>query len=209
MDNLMAIIQDVDPANNLNRFADVEENIKQVRKEFVGKPELCHQIVKHIIYLRRGIEVEDNWNRFCYLVKHFLPQLLKHLDARWLVSVCDTYIDHGDALQSAIAMNIVSIVQSTNIMSTIIHTQVDPGMLIERMQTDVKYPTWGGLITCDIVTGDTIHNMMTRMDNIISQDHVLNQIWCTIKDMARDNDSIPQNILCAQHSNPDMRKFFK
>jgi hypothetical protein len=209
MDNLMAIIQDVEPANNLNRFDDVELNIKEVRKEFVGKPELCHQLVKHINYLRRSIDVVENWNRFEYLIEHFLPEILKHFDVRWLLSICDTYVDHGDEYSSAIAMNIVNIVNGTNIQSTIMYTLPEPVMLKEKMTTDVKYPTWGGMITCDIITGDTIHNMMTRNDKIIKGHRILNKIWCEIKNRGRQEHMIPVNHICQAHVNPEWRTYFK
>jgi len=209
MNQQLQIINDVEPVANLNRLTDVEENIRAVRGEFVGKPEICHTLVKHIIYLRRNIDVVENKHNFFKLLGKYINVLLEHYDVRWLLSICDTYVDHGDEYSSAVAMNIVNIVNGTNIQSTIMYTVPEPVMLSERMTTDVKYPTWGGMITCDIITGDTIHNMMTRNDKIIKGHYILNKIWCEIKRRGREEHMIPVNHICKAHTNPQWRTYFK
>ena len=56
MDPLLEIISGIEPKSNLNRIHDVEKNIDAVKAEFVGKPLVCHELVKHIIYIRREID---------------------------------------------------------------------------------------------------------------------------------------------------------
>jgi hypothetical protein len=107
-------------------------------------------------------------------------------------------------------MNIVATIQSTNITTTVLSTCADPNMIAQRMLTDVKYPTWGGMITCDMYTGDTIYNMMQRLDNCIAQHSLLNSIWCRIKSVANQNaERIAEQIICQNHKNPKMRKYFQ
>ena len=105
MDPLLEIITG-NPAKNLNRAEDIDQNIKQVRSEFVGKPEVCHKLVTLIIYLRRNIDTEDNAEKFFALWEKYSEVLLRELDTRWLLSVVDTVIDVGDDLEAAVAMNI-------------------------------------------------------------------------------------------------------
>lgn len=207
MNQQLQIINDVEPVANLNRLTDVEENIRAVRGEFVGKPEICHTLVKHIIYLRRNIDVVENKHNFFKLLGKYINVLLEHYDVRWLLSICDTIVDHGDDLSSSIAMNIVNIINNINITNTILHTCKDPNMIIQR--SDIKYPTWGGMITCDVVTGDTIHNMMIRNDNIMSKDPILYKIWCEIKNRGRTEQNISVNHICQAHFNPEWRTYFK
>ncbi len=210
MDNLLNTITDVKPAQNLNRIADTDKNISAVRSEFVGKPEVCHQLVKHIICLRRRIDVEHNYAEFTKLLEQYKDTLLEHMDVRWLISICDTVADHGTPLEQSIAMNIVATIQSTNITTTVLSTCKDPNMIAQRMVTDVKYPTWGGMITCDMYTGDTIYNMMQRLDSVIAQHSLLNSIWCHIKTVANQNaERIAEQIICQNHKNPKMRKYFQ
>ena len=207
MNQQLQIINDVEPVANLNRLTDVEENIRAVRGEFVGKPEICHTLVKHIIYLRRNIDVVENKHNFFKLLGKYINVLLEHYDVRWLLSICDTIVDHGDDLSSSIAMNIVNIINNINITNTILHTCKDATMQVR--ETDIKYPTWGGMITCDVVTGDTIHNMMIRNDNIMSKDPILYKIWCEIKNRGRTEQNIPVNHICKAHFNPEWRTYFK
>ena len=49
MDPLLDLIEGIPPRKNLNRMADVEKNIEAVKSEFVGKPLICHELVKHIM----------------------------------------------------------------------------------------------------------------------------------------------------------------
>ena len=207
MNKQLQIINDVKPSRNLNRLTDIEENIQAVRGEFVGKPEICHTLVKHIIYLRRNIDVMENTHNFFRLLGKYLDVILEHYDVRWLLSICDTYVDHGDEYSSAIAMNIVNIINNINITLTILHICKDPTMQVR--ETDVKYPTWGGMITCDVITGDTIHNMMTRNDKVINGHYILNKIWCEIKRRGREEERIPVNYICKAHFNPEWRTYFK
>jgi len=207
MNQQLKIIDDVKPSRNLNRLTDVEQNIQAVRGEFVGKPEICHTLVKHIIYLRRGIDVNQNSIEFFRLLGEYIDVILKHYDVRWLLSICDTYVDHGDEQSSAIAMNIVNIINNINITHTILHLCKDATMQIQM--TDAKYPTWGGMITCDVITGDTIHNMMTRNDKIMSGHYLLYKIWCEIKNRGRTEQNIPVNHICQAHFNADWRTYFK
>ncbi len=210
MDKLLNTISDVNSAQNLNRFADTDENITAVRSEFVGKPEVCHQLVKHIIYCRRNIDTKHNYTEFCRLLEQYADTLLEHMDVRWLISICDTLADYGTPLERSIAMNIVCVIQSTNITTTVLSTCADSSMLGARMVTDVKYPTWGGMITCDMYTGDTIYNMMCRLDRVIAQHSLLNSIWCRIKTVANQNpERIAEQIICQNHKNPKMRKYFQ
>lgn len=206
-DPLLDIITDVEPVANLNRLADVDDNIRAVRSEFAGKPEICHTLVKHIIYLRRNIDVVENSITFFRLLEKYIDVLLLHYDVRWLISICDTYVDHGDEYSSAVAMNIVNIVNGTNIQSTLLYQCADATLHIK--QTDAKYPTWGGMITCDVYTGDTIHNMMVRNDKIIKGHYILNKIWCEIKRRGRDEYAIPVNHICKAHMHGDKRTYFK
>jgi len=207
MNKQLQIINDVKPSRKLNRLTDIEENIQAVRGEFVGKPEICHTLVKHIIYLRRNIDVMENTHNFFRLLGKYLDVILEHYDVRWLLSICDTYVDHGDEYSSAIAMNIVNIINNINITLTILHICKDPTMQVR--ETDVKYPTWGGMITCDVITGDTIHNMMTRNDKVINGHYILNKIWCEIKRRGREEERIPVNYICKAHFNPEWRTYFK
>ncbi len=208
MDPLLEIITG-NPAKNLNRLQDAEQNIQAVRSEFVGKPLVCHKLVRTIIYLRRGIEMADNTAMFFDLWENYHETLLKELDTRWLLSVVDTVIDIGDDLEAAVAMNISQCINQCNIHTSLLINCVDGRLDGSKLQREMKAPTWDGMITVDVPTGDMVHNMMNRMDDIISREPWLNDIWTEIKNRLRTQENLPMNIICKFSRFEHQRDFFK
>ena len=195
-------------AQNLNRLPDVEENIMAIRAEFIGKPEICHVLARHIVYLRRGIDIPYNSIEFFRLVTKYADVLCDHYDTRWLISICDTIADLGTEAQSARAMLIVNLVQCCNIANTVMHKAVDGRINAELLQSDIKWRTWDGLITADTYQGDMIYNMVQRCNRCIKGDPVLQQIWLEIKQRAKHEQKLVNNVLLMHHEDPRMRTFF-
>ena len=205
----LAIIQGSKSAKNLNRIQDMDENIKAVRAEFIGKPEVCHMLVAEIIKLRRDPNSVISKDGFWFLLNDYLDVILEHYDIRWILSICDTIVDIGDELQSAIAMNIVQCVNGTNIHHSILINAVNGDIDSNKLRHELKVPTWGGMITADIPNGDMIHNMMNRLDIVIKQDEQLNTIWNAIKDRGRNESNLVKNHFCNASNQEHQRKFFK
>lgn len=205
----LAIIQGNNPAKNLNRIQDMDDNIKAVRAEFIGKPEVCHMLVAEIIKLRRDPDNVISKDGFWFLLNDYLDVILKHYDVRWILSICDTIVDIGDELQSAIAMNMVQCVNGTNLHHSILINAVNGDIDSNKLRHELKVPTWGGMITADIPNGDMIHNMMNRLDAVIEQDELLNKIWITIKDRGRNESNLVMNHFCNASNFEHQRKYFK
>ena len=205
----LAIIQGSKSAKNLNRIQDMDENIKAVRAEFIGKPEVCHMLVAEIIKLRRDPNSVISKDGFWFLLNDYLDVILEHYDIRWILSICDTIVDIGDELQSAIAMNIVQCVNGTNIHHSILINAINGDIDSNKLRHELKVPTWGGMITADIPNGDMIHNMMNRLDIVIKQDEQLNTIWNAIKDRGRNESNLVMNHFCNASNQEHQRKFFK
>jgi len=209
--DLMMVIISGDPdkrAKNLNRKPDLEENIMAVRAEFIGKPEICHHMARIIIYLRRQIDVDVNSRKFFRLLKQYEDVLLEHYDTRWLISICDTIVDYGGPSRSAIAMNIVCMVQACNIANTVAHKVENSTITTGELMTDRKYTTFDGLITADTYSGDMHYNMCQRVNRLCRRDPILDKLWQTIKRRAKGNLQIVPEALFSQHSDPKMQGFF-
>ena len=192
----LEIIQGNSPARNLNRLHNMEENIKAVRAEFIGKPEVCHMLVAEIIKLRRNPANQTAREEFWDLLNIYTDVILEHYDVRWLLSICDTIVDIGSELKSAIAMNIVQCVNGTNLHHSILVNAVDGNIDLNKLRHEIKVPTWGGMITADIPNGDMIHNMMNRLDAVIEQEPLLCKIWCRIKERGREESNLVINHFC-------------
>tara|TARA_Y100001938_G_scaffold46237_1_gene64343 strand:+ start:1366 stop:2013 length:648 start_codon:yes stop_codon:yes gene_type:complete len=195
-------------ARNLNRLPDIDENILAVRQEFIGKPEVCHTLVSHIIRLRRKPKDSEQRKLFMELLEEYLDVFLQHMDIRWLLSICDTMVDIGDPITSATAMNIVQCINRCNIDSTILVNVVDGRLNENRLAQEIKVPTWGGMITADIPSGDMIYNMMNRLDSVVSKHDLLWKIWCEIKNRSRQDQNIVLNHLCSASRFRYQRSFF-
>mgnify|MGYP003684504283 FL=1 len=208
MDPLLEII-DGTPAKNLNRLANTDKNIEAVKAEFVGKSVVCHELVKQIILLRRGIDTDTNTERFFDLWETYHETLLKELDTRWLLSVVDTAVDVGDDQESAVAMNISQCINQCNIHTSLLVNAVDGRLDGNKLQREMKMPTWDGMITVDVPTGDMIHNMMIRMDKVIATEPWLNDIWTELKNRLRTQENLPLNIICKMSRVEHQRLYFK
>jgi len=208
MDPLLEIIQGT-PAKNLNRAQDLEQNILQVKSEFVGKPLICHELVKTIIYIRRKVNMTENTARFYDLWNLYKKTLLTELDTRWLLSVVDTAIDIGDDLEAAVAMNISQCVNQCNIHASLLVNCVDGRLDVNKLSQELKFPTWDGMISVDVPTGDMIHNMMVRMDEVIGTESWLMDIWTEIKNRLRTQENLPMNIISRFSRIESQRDFFK
>lgn len=208
MDPLLEIIQGT-PAKNLNRAQDLEQNILQVKSEFVGKPLICHELVKTIIYIRRKVNMTENTARFYDLWNLYKKTLLTELDTRWLLSVVDTAIDIGDDLEAAVAMNISQCVNQCNIHASLLVNCVDGRLDVNKLSQELKFPTWDGMISVDVPTGDMVHNMMVRMDEVIGTESWLMEIWTEIKNRLRTQENLPMNIISRFSTIESQRDFFK
>jgi len=195
-------------AQNLNRLADTEENILAIRAEFIGKPQICHVLASHIVYLRRGIDIAYNSKEFFRLLTKYADVLCDHYDTRWLISICDTIADLGTEAQSARAMLIVNLVQCCNIANTVMHKVVDGRINASLLQSDIKWHTVDGLITADTYQGDMIYNMVQRCNRCIKGDPILRKIWSEIKERLKHQQGLVCNVLLMHHEDPRMRTFF-
>lgn len=194
---------------NLNRLSDLDKNIRNVRNEFIGLPEVCHQLVTHIIHLRRKPNSIEHTEAFYKLWTQYEEVLLEHLDVRWLLSVCDTLVDVGEPHQSAVAMNIVQCINRCNLDATILHIVVDGGIDTEKLKKANKFETWGGMITADIPSGDMLHNMMVRLDSVVKTDIICERIWKRIVELSRNENSIVMNHIARASRYAHQREFFK
>lgn len=195
-------------AKNLNRLPDTKANIENLRKEFIGMPRVCYTLAGVIVHLRRDPENIEHIQQFHKILEQYQDTLLEHLDVRWLLSICDTLVDIGDPHRSAVAMNIVQCVNGTNLHLTLLANAVNGNLDGNKLAQELKIPTWGGMITADIPTGDMIYNMMTRLNAVIKHDPLLDSIWREIKSRGRGEPNVVMNHLCVHSRIPHQQEYF-
>lgn len=195
--------------HNQWRKSDLKENIKSVKREFIGKPIVCYELVTSIIHLRRGIEVDTHKDRFYFILDKYQAILLKELDLRWLVSVCDTIVDVGNDIDSSTAMLVSLMVNSLNIQATLLDS-VSAVQPTEDQLRKVNFrKTWDGMVSAPVTRGDMLFNMMNRLNTVVAKSPLILPIWQEIKSRLCDDPTVPVNWLVSVHNVEQFRKFFR
>lgn len=191
------------------RLHDLEENIKDAKIAFIGKPRVCHEIVISIIHLRREIDVEFHKERFYFLLDKYQYILISNFDTRWLISLCDTIIDTANDIDASSAMTVVLIINGLNIQATLLDVVGGKQPTREQVRNTRGRSTWNGMLSVFPTGGDMVFNMMTRAEKNISRSELVSLIWQEIKKRLRHDLTIPVNWLMDAHDNKKFRKFFR
>ncbi|WP_294033356.1 hypothetical protein [uncultured Moraxella sp.] len=164
---------------------DLQTHINDLRQEFVGLPTLCHYHASLIVLIRREIDTEANFQKFKALWLAERDFLLQHLNTRWLISACDTFIDHDeDATLQAILMNANILINTIKLQETerllCQATDIEHDDVRQRLQTE-RVALFDGTAAFAVGTDDSLRNMRWRLDKVCAH-HPLGQIVIEIFD---------------------------
>lgn len=188
-----------DRAHNVAKIADINQHKTAIEKEFIGRPRVCAEVAKSIIHIRRNDARTENLERLTNMLNTHLELLVSNSDIRWLVSICDTIVDFGPPDQKPLAMMIVNFTNMLKLWDTSDSLLTDSEINKQKTANYKTTPLWEGVITFDIKHGDMPNNMMKRMNNVISQDQILNRIWKRIKTLLKDQPELSLNKLQKYH----------
>jgi len=155
-------------------------------------PEVLSQLLPLTIYLRRGVRPEASFKCLKQLVEGNLNLALSQLNTRWLISVCDSYADHGDNVESRNALLISSFLNWERLAETYLRWS-DPGLQSLKVDHPVPLqnePLWDGLITVHLRRGDTVNNLLIRYARVLRPTPVLLAIWRELLSRIRANNTL-------------------
>jgi len=94
------------------------------------------------VYLRRGVHAEATFRCLRQLVEGNLDLVVQQLDARWLVSICDSYADFGTPIEARNALLISSFLNWERITASYLQW-ADPcrGSLRVDREQEILIPT--------------------------------------------------------------------
>ena len=150
---------------------DLQAHLQRLRQEFIGQPELLYHHAALIVLIRREAAPEQNFARFKQLWLSEQAFLSEHLDLRWLVAACDTFIDHDpDAGLRAALMNAVLLVNTIKLQETERFLQgaaesPDRPESVAALQAG-RVGLMDGLSAFVVGTDDTLRNMRWRMEKL-------------------------------------------
>lgn len=155
-----------------------EAHIEMLEKEFSQRTLLEFYCVWLIVKIRRKIDLESSVESFFLLWEHEKDFLTQHLSSRWLVSVCDTYIDYtnskdelGYAFGSVLLMNTIKLYETEQKMY---QWKIVPHDIV---LVRPKIQLFDGMTAYSAKGGDMIANMMQRVEEKMSQEIVTASIY--------------------------------
>ncbi len=168
-------------------------HIEHLKKEFTNQSELNYYHAKLIVLIRRGFEVSENFRLFEKLWHSEYEFLVKSLNTRWLISACDTFIDHSDDdLLKALLMNAVILINTIKLQESERYLLATEDMLMneERQQflQQQRLALFDGVSGFCVGTDDTLRNMRWRLDTLASK-HQLGVIVTEIFERAQQPSS--------------------
>ena len=155
-------------------------------------PRMLPQLTALTVYVRRGVHAEASFRCLRQLVEGQLDSVLAQLSTRWLVSICDSYADHGDAIEARNALLISSFLNWERLAATYVRWAV-PGRVGHRVDAPVppdNQPLWDGLMTVQLERGDTVSNLLARYARLLAPTPPLLAIWRTLLARIRAHDSV-------------------
>jgi len=164
------------------RLKDLSAHLNKVKTEFIDKPEICFYHATLIVLLRRGYKSKETYKEFEKLWETESDFLLSNLSLRWIVSACDTFVDHSpNPLRSAIFLNVSTLINTLKIYETEKFLRgfeaIDD---INEKNVEALYlkhlALYQGLTYFRIGTDDTLRNMRARYEAFKDLDQLATSI---------------------------------
>lgn len=191
------------------RLKNLLDHLKKVKAEFINQPEICFYHATLIILLRRGYKPEETFAEFERLWETESEFLLNNLSLRWIVSACDTFVDHpNNPIRSAVLLNVTTLINTLKVYET---EKFLRGFdtLKETNQNNVNalyakhLDLYNGLTYFRIGADDTLKNMRNRYEKFKDKDllattillYVFNQLqtentaFSLVKSLHKDDNS--------------------
>jgi len=173
--------------------ANFKYNQKDTDLEKIGKPQaILPQLKALTVYLRRESHVIATFQCLRQLTESNLELVIDQLNARWLISICDSYADFGNPIESRNALLISSFLNWERIASSYINWS-EPNRTTLRIDKPIppkKTILWGGLQGIDLSLGDTTNNFLIRMTRNLEPTPHLLKIWRKLLHLISENDSV-------------------
>ena len=176
----------------VGRRNQLDEQFELIRSEFAGSSQLCYELAKTIVLIRREIELSKNVEIFFEILNHDINFLCDSLSTRWLVSVCETIADYGNPRQRLAAIcistlvNLVKMAESERLLRP--EAKCWPSQYMEQWPHDLK----DGMTSYHIRHGDMPRNLWRRMDDCLQDTPELQKILNTIIERLKSSE----NMLC-------------
>lgn len=153
--------------------------------------EAGHPTLKRLIKtLRRRKDVDADWATFDRFVTSNIAEIVAAQNTRWLVSICDTYADHGPPAAARNAMIVSSFVNMVRFAETVkfVRPVVDPDRVLTARGRRVEL--YDGVSTFAIDEQDVFLNLTRRVNALLADDPVILPIWREVLTRLAQGDNV-------------------
>ncbi|ERL54689.1 hypothetical protein [Psychrobacter aquaticus] len=176
---------------------DLECHLNNLKYQMRGHSELYYYHNTLIILLRRKYKIIETFAEFKRLWDAESDYLLEHISLRWIVSACDTFIDHSDDNNKiAILMNVVTLINTLRAYETKnflqLPTQVKCIPLVDdkvAMLYQGDLPLYDDLTYFRIGGDDSLKNMRRRYEKFYEVDYLATTILLSVFDKLQTHDN--------------------
>lgn len=159
------IVELGEPVYTYGTKVDLEEHLTVLAKEFSKKSYLEYFHAATIVFIRRKLNIVFCVENFFKMWRQEGDFLRNNLDSRWLVSACDTIIDHSSdpedvatALSCVLLMNTVKLYETERVLCTQSNFADPAANLTDRVNL------FDGMSAFKIGSGDMIKKMIHRVN---------------------------------------------
>ncbi len=176
------------------RIVSLQDHFRLVRPEFAGAPLLCWLCARTIILIRRDLDPAIHWATLRFLMETpaYREVLLDHLNTRWLVSICDTYADHGTreerlaAISLTVLVNVVKLAETERLLTGDDRESTPEER--EAFLSGFPHPLWDGVTSYLVESGDMPRNLFNRLRDTLVEAPPFDAIGETILQRLKETD---------------------
>ena len=154
------------------------------------------QIESRIAALRIKDPDPSLWDGFTEYIESNIQDVCKTLDTRWLVSVCDTYADHGDEITRRNAMLVVQLVNFEKLWATYLlqYDLAENPEKLAMLKKNKVIPLWDGMYSFNINHGDMTNNLFNRQAELMKATPVIEAIYREVLKRIEANGTVLSNL---------------
>jgi hypothetical protein len=153
---------------------------------------IATQVGELIVKLRRNIDRDSSWGELRALVEANIDRICRELNTRALVSVCDTYADYADPVESRNAMLVSLLVNTEKTSQSYVLWRVNyiAPFRVPLSHHPRRVPLWDGMDSFHLEIGDVTNNFFGRLDRLMSSTPTIERIYREVVERIRTHPTI-------------------
>ncbi len=155
------------------RSGNLNTHFHNLLPEFVGRSHLAFLLACCIVVIRKSNGTGPGIALFHRIVAEHTEEICSELNTRWLVSVCDTFADHGKTgAQKALGLSGSLLANTAKLVETERNLFQIPRPWPPKRRMGNNKKLFDGVIGFWVEKGDMIENLVTRIENVGKEDPV-------------------------------------